>query len=99
MSMRFPRKRITTYAGREITCVEAVVETERDGRVDMSRQAMERLPSVLEPMTVQKTIRNLEIDANRFWVLNESQWLKLSKLLGVSMEDAKAALYRAPGDA
>ena len=73
-----------------------------DGRVDMRRtinQAMESVRSaIFEPMTVEKAIRDLEIDANRFWVLAESHWRRLSELLGVPRDDVRAALYREPED-
>jgi hypothetical protein len=77
------------------------MSVQSDGYIDVDRQmrrAMERMSSSLEPVTAEKAIRDLEIDANRFWILNESHWWKLSELLGVSVENLKAALYRASRD-
>jgi hypothetical protein len=71
------------------------------GRVDMMRRdtlAMERIAHAYKPPTVESLIRDLELDANYFWVLGESHWRKLSEVLRVSVDDLKSTLYRAADD-
>ena len=68
------------------------------GQVDMMRRdtlAIERISHACKPPTVESLIRDLELDANYFWVLGESHWRKLSEVLRVSADDLKSTLYRA----
>ena len=71
------------------------------GRVDMMRRealARERIAHADKPPTVESLIRDLELDANYFWVLGESHWRKLSEVLRVSVDDLKSTLYREADD-
>jgi len=54
------------------------------------------MEQISQPLTTENLIRQLELDANYFWVLAESHWQKLSELLRVSVDDLKSALYRVP---
>ena len=71
-----------------------------NGRVKMMRRAlaMERISHADKPPTVESLIRDLELDANYFWVLGESHWRKLSEVLRVSVDDLKSTLYREADD-
>jgi hypothetical protein len=68
------------------------------GRVEMMRRGALALRRIFQPPTVESLIRDLEVDANYFWVVAESHWRKLSEVLRVSVEDLKSALYRAADD-
>jgi hypothetical protein len=71
------------------------------GRADMMRRdavALERISRSYKPPTTENLIRQLELDANYFWVLAETHWRKLSELLRVSVDDLKSALYHEPDD-
>jgi hypothetical protein len=61
-----------------------------NGRAKMTL-AMERISHAYKPPTVESLIRDLELDANYFWVLAESHWSKLSEALRVSVHDLKSA--------
>ena len=71
-----------------------------NGRAKMMRRAlaMERISHADKPPTVESLIRDLELDANYFWVLGESHWRKLSEVLRVSVDDLKSTLYREADD-
>jgi hypothetical protein len=60
--------------------------------------AMERISHAYKPATVESLIRDLELDANYFWVLAESHWRKLSEVLRVSVRDLKSAPVSRSGD-
>ena len=60
--------------------------------------ALERISRSYKPPTTENLIRQLELDANYFWVLAETHWRKLSELLRVSVDDLKSALYHEPDD-
>ena len=62
----------------------------------MVRRAVAAMEQISQPLTTENLIRQLELDANYFWVLAESHWQKLSELLRVSVDDLKSALYRVP---
>jgi len=66
------------------------------GRAHMVRRAVAAMEQISQPLTTENLIRQLELDANYFWVLAESHWQKLSELLRVSVDDLKSALYRVP---
>jgi hypothetical protein len=68
------------------------------GRVEMMRRGALALQRIFQPTTVESLIRDLELDANYFWVVAESHWRKLSEVLRVSVQDLKSALYRAADD-
>jgi hypothetical protein len=68
------------------------------GRVEMMRRGALALQRIFQPPTVESLIRDLEVDANYFWVVAESHWRKLSEVLRVSVQDLKSALYRAADD-
>jgi hypothetical protein len=61
-----------------------------NGRAKMM-VAMERISHAYKPPTVESLIRDLELDANYFWVLAESHWRKLREVLRVSVHDLKSA--------
>jgi hypothetical protein len=74
-----------------------------DGRPhpgNMSRAVLRRSRAIGayigKPASMDEHIAALQADANYFWEPTEGQWMQAAELLGVPLEDLKAARFRTP---